>query len=71
MFQLFRYFSVASLFAFVLVTVLLMWLYRQAAIQDLLRIEQGKNIALTRTFANMLWPTFAEFFSEFRDVERR
>ena len=62
MFQLFRYFSVASLFAFVLVTVLLMWLYRQAAIQDLLRIEQGKNIALTRTFANMLWPTFAEFF---------
>ena len=61
MFKLLRYFSVTSLIAFVVVTALLAVLYGRAARNDLVEIEESKNVALTQAFANSLWPKFAPF----------
>jgi len=62
MFRLFRFFSIASFVILLLGGIALSALYRQTAIRDLMRVEQDKNVALTRTFANMIWPDFADFF---------
>ena len=62
MFRLFRFFSIASFVILLLGGIALSALYRQTAIRDLMRVEQDKNVALTRTFANMIWPDVAGFF---------
>ena len=56
MFRLRRYFSIASLLAFVLVTVLLGMLYRSVALRMFVQLEENKNVELTQSFANSLWP---------------
>jgi signal transduction histidine kinase len=56
MFHLQRYFSIASLLAFILVTVVLGMLYRAIALQMFIQLEQNKNVELTQSFANSLWP---------------
>lgn len=62
MFRLFRFFSIASFIILLMGGIALSALYRQTAVRDLMRVEQDKNVALTRTFANMIWPEFAGFF---------
>ncbi|MBK8050595.1 MAG: sensor histidine kinase [Anaerolineales bacterium] len=52
MFRLLRYFSIASLIAFIAVTVLLGVFYRNTAIQALIEQEESKNAAVTQTIAN-------------------
>ena len=52
MFRLLRFFSIASLFAFIIVTIVLGLWYRNLAVNDLIEQEQGKNVALTKAFAN-------------------
>lgn len=54
MFRLLRYFSVASLVAFVAVAALLGAFYRNTAVAALIEQEESKNVALTQTFANFL-----------------
>ncbi len=61
MFKLLRYFSITSLVAFITVTVLLATFYYKIAIKDLIILAENNNIALTRVFANSLWPQFAPF----------
>jgi PAS domain S-box-containing protein len=61
MFRLVRYFSISSLAAFVIVTVVLALFYRQTAINDLLVMRESNNVALTQSFANFLWPQFSRF----------
>lgn len=61
MFRLTRFFSITSLTAFVIVSVLLGIFYRQAAIDDLITLGERNNIALTQTFANSLWDDFQPF----------
>ena len=63
MFRLLRYFSVTSLVAFVIVAALLTVFYRRTALNDLIEIEESKNVALTHAFANSLWPDFAPFLT--------
>lgn len=63
MFRLFRFFSVVSFVLLLLGGIALSVLYRQTAVRDLMRVEQDKNVALTRTFANMIWPDYAGFFA--------
>lgn len=56
MFKLLRYFSIASLVAFLIVTVLLGFLYRRTAIEELVTQEENKNAAVTHAFVNSLRP---------------
>ncbi len=63
MFRLRRYFSIASLFAFVIVTILLGMLYRTVAVRTFIQLEESKNLALTQLFANTLWPEFVPLFA--------
>ena len=61
MFKLLRYFSIASLLAFIVVTVLLGIFYRQMAVRGLIRVEESKNVALTQAFVNSLWSDLEPF----------
>ncbi|MEM7126153.1 MAG: sensor histidine kinase [Chloroflexota bacterium] len=61
MFRLLRYFSVASLIGFVIVTVLLGYLYRQTAVRNLTEMAEEKNVAVTLGFANSLWDEVVPF----------
>ncbi|MCB0094526.1 MAG: sensor histidine kinase [Caldilineaceae bacterium] len=61
MFRLLRFFSIASLFAFIIVTIVLGLWYRNLAVNDLIEQEQGKNVALTKAFANSLWSEVAPY----------
>ena len=67
-FQLLRYFSVTSLIVFVLVAVSLVTFYRRVAVNDLMDIGESKNVALTQTFSNVIWPEFAPFLSSASDL---
>ena len=40
-------------------SVLLGWSYQRLALDDLERLAEGRNVALTNAFANALWPRFA------------
>lgn len=69
MFRLVRYFSITSLIAFVIVTIVLGAIYRQAAVQDLLALGESNNTALTQAFANSLWPEFEPLVEESASLE--
>ena len=59
-----RYLSVASLIAIVLAVALLGALCRELAVRDLREMGERNNVALTRTFANVLWPRYGDFLSD-------
>jgi signal transduction histidine kinase len=63
MFRLLRFFSIASLLAFLIVTVLLGFLYRRTAIQELSTQEERKNLAVTQAFVNALHPQLIAYLS--------
>jgi diguanylate cyclase (GGDEF)-like protein len=60
-FRLFRYSSFVALVAVLAVVVALSWFYRRLAFDALMDSETRSNVALTRTFANSIWPRYAEF----------
>ncbi len=62
-FRLLRYFSVASLTAFLIATGLLAVFYRQRATRDLVTLTENQNVNLTQLFANTLWPKYGYFLS--------
>lgn len=63
MFKLFRFYSIASGIAIIVATVVLVVLYRYDAKTELIGTAEGQNIALTRAFANTLWPKFAPYLT--------
>jgi diguanylate cyclase (GGDEF)-like protein len=60
-FKLFRYSSFVGLVAVIAVIVALSWFYRRLAFDALVENETRSNVALTTTFANSLWPSYADF----------
>lgn len=60
-FRLLRYFTTVSIIVFVVVTVLLAVFYSRAARDHIIELGEQKNVALTYSFANSLWPEFAPF----------
>ena len=61
MFRLFRYYVLASSVAIVVVTVVLVAIYRQNAVNELILTAEGQNTALARSFANTVWPVFSSY----------
>ena len=61
MFNLLRYFSLASAVALAVVTVVLVQLYRHDAVNELVESAESQNVTLARSFANVLWPRFSHY----------
>jgi diguanylate cyclase (GGDEF)-like protein len=59
--RLFRYSSFVGLVAVLAIVVGLSWFYRRLAFDALVENETRSNVALTTTFANSLWPRYADF----------
>ena len=59
MFNLLRYFTVSSLIACIVASLILGVFYRQTAESDLITLAESRNIALFQAIANSLWPQIA------------
>ncbi len=68
-----RNFSIASFFGVILtmiiVATILSVLYRSMALDDLRAMGERQNVALTRAFANSLWPKFKPFLASARELK--
>ena len=64
MLKVFRYSSFVGLVAVVAVTVALSWFYRRLAFDALVETETRANVALTKAFANSIWPSYAAFVGQ-------
>ncbi|MFQ6017877.1 MAG: sensor histidine kinase [Kiloniellaceae bacterium] len=63
MFNLRRYFALASAAALVVVTVVLVTFYRQSAVDELVAAAETQNAALAQAFANSMWPRFSSYIT--------
>ena len=61
MFRLSRYFSIASAIGIIVVVTALSLFYRHLATNALMTHETRASIALTKVFANSIWPGYAPF----------
>ncbi len=61
MFRFTRAYSVASLIGILLVAIALGAFYRHTAVAAMIRHQTEANVALSRTFANSLWPRHRDF----------
>ncbi|HET9910572.1 MAG TPA: hypothetical protein VFQ13_01720 [Anaerolineales bacterium] len=68
-FPLLRYFTITSLIAFVLVAVSLVTFYRRIAINELIKVGESKNTAITQSFSNVIWPDFESFLGSASDLD--
>ncbi len=59
MFKLLRHFSITSAVAILSVTVVLVIIYRQNAVNQIVEMAESQNVALARAFANTIWPRFS------------
>ncbi|MET0681655.1 MAG: EAL domain-containing protein [Burkholderiales bacterium] len=64
MLKFFRYSSFVGLVAVIAVTVALSWFYRRLAFDALVETETRANVALTKAFANSIWPSYAGFVGQ-------
>jgi len=62
--KVFRYSSLVGLIAVIAVTVALSWFYRRLAFDALVETETRANVALTKAFANSIWPAYAGFVGQ-------
>ena len=63
MFRLIRYFYMMSVFAVVVVSVMIVVLYRHHAVDNLVEFGEGQNEVLTRSLANSIWPRFSLYIA--------
>jgi diguanylate cyclase (GGDEF)-like protein/PAS domain S-box-containing protein len=61
MFRLLRYYSFMSAAALLAVTVILVVLYRQNAVRELVDTAESQNVVLAQAFSNTLWPRFRTY----------
>ncbi len=59
MFNLTRYYSIASLVCIIIAAAILGMFNRHQSIESLMQMAENRNVALTRVFGNALWPHFA------------
>jgi hypothetical protein len=68
--KLFRYSSFVGLIAVIAVTVALSWFYRRLAFDALVETETRSNVALTKAFADSIWPSYAGFVGQAANTPR-
>ncbi|MDA0306477.1 MAG: ATP-binding protein [Proteobacteria bacterium] len=61
MFRLLRYYSIASGIALLAVAMVLVFVYRSISIDQVLENVETENVAMSRAFANAIWPRFAGY----------
>ena len=59
MFNLLRYFTISSLIACIVASLILGVFYRRTAESDLITLAESRNVALFQAIANSLWPQIA------------
>lgn len=62
MFKLVRFFSIASIIAFVATAILLGYFHRQISINNLIAVREAGNVEVTQLFVNAVWDDYEEFF---------
>jgi signal transduction histidine kinase len=62
-FKLLQYFSITSLSAFAIATVILGVFYRQQAVNNLIRLGEEQNVVIAQIFANSVWSEFGPFLT--------
>ncbi|HKA38196.1 MAG TPA: EAL domain-containing protein [Burkholderiales bacterium] len=68
MHKLFHYSWILGLAAVVAIVVALSFLYRDLVFESLVQEETRSNVALTKAFANSIWPRHAEFIKQAHEV---
>ncbi|NQU56169.1 MAG: PAS domain S-box protein [Rhodospirillales bacterium] len=61
MFKFLRYFSIASAVAFIGMTVILLFIYRQLGLEQVANEVERANVTMSRAFANSIWPQFSQY----------
>ena len=69
MFKLLRYFSLTSAIAILAVTIVLVNLYRQNAVNQIVVMAESQNMALARSFANTIWPRFYAYVTGLSELD--
>lgn len=64
MFNLTRYYSMASLVCIIIAAAILGMFYRHQSIESLMKMAEDRNAALTQVFGNALWPHFAPLLKQ-------
>lgn len=69
MVKLFRHFSFASLVLIVLAVFAISYFHRMYEKNDLLKMGESHNLALTQTFSNIVWPQFHSFTASAKQLD--
>ncbi|MEI6209627.1 MAG: EAL domain-containing protein [Desulfuromonadales bacterium] len=64
MFNLTRYYSIASLFCIIIAAVILGVIDHRQSIKSLTEMAEDRNAALTKVFGNALWPHFSPLLEQ-------
>ncbi|MBT1073558.1 putative bifunctional diguanylate cyclase/phosphodiesterase [Pelotalea chapellei] len=64
MFNLTRYYSIASLVCIIIAAAVLGMFYRHESVNSLIKMAEDRNAALTRVFGNALWPHFSPLLKQ-------
>ncbi|RMF24104.1 MAG: response regulator [Cyanobacteria bacterium J083] len=65
-----RYFSLTSLFAFIITIASLANFYHRQAFKYLLTLEESKNVSLANSFVNFLWREYAPLLTKRQSLSR-
>src|SRR3954466_9458991 len=70
MHKILRYSQLLGLAALAAVVAVLSLLYRGLVFESLVEGETRSNVALTRTFANVIWPVYRDFVTHASSIPR-
>ncbi|MCR4378166.1 MAG: HAMP domain-containing histidine kinase [Rhodospirillales bacterium] len=69
MFKLLRYFSITSFIAVAAVIFVLVSVYRQSEVDQLIKLTENQNVVLTQALSNSFWSQFSAYVTSIRDVD--
>jgi PAS domain S-box-containing protein len=69
MFRLLRYFLITSAIAFIVATLSVTYVFRQSAVDKLVKLAERQNMVLAQSLTNALWPQFASYVRGASDLD--